>query len=289
MADRQRSFADMYPDLLESMTSGAQWKEAMRPRTKKEMARQLTQEDRKWLKERRMQDWLDNQGNLLSPQDPAIAPQVLDYMMKVDPRRPMMKGFQKFILPKLSKRTRKRQKRQMKEQAEINPGAEVLSGDKMDIVPSIDKMGYNPADKYVGEARSPSDHAMGLANRFLQFLRDKDARTIDPSTVPDPDVNLNEYIRDVTRRGEEEARRREAGLPPTRRRESDRFDQVSGAVQSRLGSMQDLHYKLLKDKMEAQMRDKSLSSLEGVETASRDLMSRVFGRRKSTDRPPTNR
>ena len=98
MADRQRSFADMYPGLLESMTSGAQWKEAMRPRTKKEMARQLTQEDRKWLKERRMQDWLDNPGNLLSPQDPAIAPQVLDYMMKVDPRRSMMKGFQKFII-----------------------------------------------------------------------------------------------------------------------------------------------------------------------------------------------
>ena len=101
MADGQRSFADMFPGLIGQMTQGAQWKESMRPRTKKEMARQLTQEDRAWLKKQQDQQWLDKRGNLLS-KEPSISSQALDYLTMIDPRRSMMKGFQKFVLPKLS-------------------------------------------------------------------------------------------------------------------------------------------------------------------------------------------
>ena len=54
MADRQRSFADMYPELLESLTRGAQWKRGMTPLSEKELTlskeRALTQEQRKWKK-----------------------------------------------------------------------------------------------------------------------------------------------------------------------------------------------------------------------------------------------
>ena len=286
MADRQRSFADMFPDVLGSMTRGAEWKEAMRPRTKKEMARQLTQEDRKWLKEREQQEWLNRRLNLLGPQDPAIAAQVLDYMMSIDPRRSVMKGFQKFILPKLSKMTRRRQKRQMKEVGETRPDPIPTSVEALEAHEQVsDRMGYNPTDREVGQHRSPSEHAMDLAGRFLQFLRDKDARAIDPSTVPDPDVNLDEYMRDVARRGQEASIRDEAGLP-RRRMESDRFEQAEAARQ--------LNQRVLRSAMRKQMipdlmtpkGDMRLSGGSGYDSrlkSVQDLLGRTFGRRLSRD------
>ena len=282
MADRQRSFADMFPDVLGSMTRGAEWKEAMRPRTKKEMARQLTQEDRKWLKEREQQGWLDRRLNLLGPQDPAIAPQVLDYMMKLDPRRSMMKGFQKFILPKLSKMTRRRQKRQMKEAGETRPEPNPTAVESLEAHEQVsDRMGYNPTDWYVGEPRSPEDHSQDLAGRFLQFLRDKDARAIETirETRPDPDrdmANLPDYMRWVGEQGQEASRRREAGLP-VRRGESERFEQVDKATFARNRALQEA-----KSKMIESSKDRSFGGLD-------DLMGRVFGRRKSRDLPYTNR
>ena len=328
MADRQRSFADMFPDLMGSLTQGAQWKRAMKPSTEKERDRQLTPEDRKWLKERRMQDWLDKQGNLLSPQDPAIAPQVLEYMMKVDPRRSMMKGFQKFILPKLSKMTRRRQKRQMKDRSETRRSADygfeegLREGEQQPSMEQyeaheqvLDRMGYNPTDKpitgrkyptrEVGEPRSPEDHAQDLAERFLISLREKDARDIQTirETRPDPDMNLDDYIRWVGQQGQEASRREESGLP-RRRRDPERFEQVDKAMQARNRSLKDAEYKLLRDKWRKDLGstepilrvnplDKNLitppfsertyEQAKRVDPSGRDLMSRVFGRRLSRD------
>ena len=310
MADRQRSFADMYPDLLESMTSGAQWKEAMRPRTKKEMARQLTQEDRKWLKEREQQGWLDRRLNLLGPQDPAIAPQVLDYMMKVDPRRSMMKGFQKFILPKLSKMTRRRQKRQMKDRSETRRSADYGFEESLregEQQPSreqyeaheqvLDRMGYNPTDKpitgrkyptrEVGEHRSPLDHTQDLAERFLIYLREKDARDIQTirETRPDPDrdmANLPDYLRWVGEQGEEEARRRETGLPPIRRRDPERFEQVDRAMQKRYEALNDAVISTMSDKWRKEVNP---DPHRKPSPSDRDILARTFGRRLSRDLP----
>ena len=304
MADRQRSFADMFPDVLGSLTRGAEWKEAMRPRTKKEMARQLTQEDRKWLKEREQQGWLDRRLNLLGPQDPAIAPQVLDYMMKLDPRRSMMKGFQKFILPKLSEMTRKRQKRQMKDRSETRRSADygfeesLREGEQQPSMEQyeaheqvLDRMGYNPTDKpitgrkyptrEVGEHRSPLDYTQDLAERFLIYLREKDARDIQTirETRPDPDrdmANLPDYLRWVGEQGQEASRRREAGLP-VRRGESERFEQVDKATFARNRALQEAKSKVIESG-----KYKSFGGLD-------DLMGRVFGRRKSRDLPSTNR
>jgi len=302
MADRQRSFADMFSDLTGSLTQGSQWKRAMKPSTEKERDRQLTPEDRKWLKERRMQDWLDKQGNLLSPQDPAIAPQVLDYMMKVDPRRSMMKGFQKFILPKLSKMTRRRQKRQMKEAGETRKSPdEYQVGEGVYRLPTMedlekheqvsDRMGYNPTDWYVGEPRSPEDHSQDLAGRFLQFLRDKDARAIETirETRPDPDrdmANLPDYLRWVAEQGEEESRRRETGLPPIRRRESDRFEQVDRAMQKRYESLN----KAVRDRLPEDFQSSGAGGVGSTHPQSLlDLMGRTMGRKLSRDKPSTNR
>ena len=298
MADRQRSFADMFPDLMGSLTQGAQWKRAMKPSTEKERDRQLTPEDRKWLKERRMQDWLDKQGNLLSPQDPAIAPQVLDYMMSIDPRRSMMKGFQKFILPKLSKMTRRRQKRQMKDRAEMRPSDEQVMELAQPSVESLeaheqvsDRMGYNPTDWYVGEPRSPEDHSQDLAGRFLQFLRDKDARAIETirETRPDPDrdmANLPDYLRWVAEQGEEESRRRETGLPPIRRRDPERFEQVDKAMRKRYESLN----KAVRDRLPADFQSSGAGDVGSTPPQSwLDLMGRTMGRKLSRDKPSTNR
>ena len=294
MADRQRSFADMFPDLIGQMTQGAQWKESMRPRTKKEMARQLTQEDRAWLKKQQDQQWLDRRGNLLS-KEPSISSQVLDYLTMIDPRRSITKGFQKFILPKLSKMSKRRQKRQMKEQAEMRPSAEhvmELAQPSVEVLEAheqvSDRMGYNPTDWYVGEPRSPGDHAQDLAGRFLQFLRDKDARNIRAIEAdrPDPDVNLNEFIRDVTRRGQEESRRRESGLPPTRRRESDRFEQVDRAMQKRYEALNDA----VIDRLPSDFQSSALGEPSSKPSQSiLDLLSRTMGRKLSRDLPSRNR
>ena len=292
MADRQRSFADMFPDLMGSLTQGAQWKRAMKPFTEKERDRQLPPEDRKWLKERRMQDWLDKQGNLLSPQDPAIAPQVLDYMMKVDPRRSMMKGFQKFILPKLSKMTRRRQKRQMKEAGETRPEPNPTAVESLEAHEQVsDRMGYNPTDWYVGEPRSPEDHSQDLAGRFLQFLRDKDARAIETirETRPDPDrdmANLPDYMRWVGEQGQEASRRREAGLPPIRRRDPERFKQVDKAMRKRYESMNDAVISTMADKWRKEVNP---DPHRKPSTSDKDILSRTFGRRLFRDLPSRNR
>ena len=285
MADRQRSFADMFPDVLGSLTRGAEWKEAMRPRTKKEMARQLTQEDRKWLKEREQQGWLDRRLNLLGPQDPSIASQVLDYA-SMWPGNIARKGVQTGIWDMVPDKIKKRIKRHMKETSETRKPADYNFEESFQL-PAVeqlesheqvsDRMGYNPTDKRVGEPRSPSDHAMDLAGRFLESLRDKDARAGD--TRPDPDIdprNVESYVRWVADRGQRAAERRESGLPPIRD-DAERFAQSDRAMFNRNEALREA-----KSKMIESSKDRSFGGLD-------DLMGRVFGRRKSTDLPYTNR
>ena len=284
MADRQRSFADMFPDLIGQMTQGAQWKESMRPRTKKEMARQLTQEDRAWLKKQQDQQWLDRRSNLLS-KEPSISSQVLDYA-SMWPGNILRRGVQTGMWDVLPDKIKKRIKRQMKEVGETRPDPIPTSVEALEAHEQVsDKMGYNPTDREVGQHRSPSEHAMDLAGRFLQFLRVKDARAIDPSTVPDPDVNLDEYMRDVARRGQEASIRDEAGLP-RRRMESDRFEQAEAARQ--------LNQRVLRSAMRKQMipdlmtpkGDMRLSGGSGYDSrlkSVQDLLGRTFGRRLSRD------
>ena len=309
MADRQRSFADMFPDLIGSLTQGAQWKRDMKPSTEKERARLLPQETREWLRGQQRKQWLDTEGDkyrfdpktgkmisrkefeMMRPSEFPIK-EVADYLMMLDPRRSMMKGFQKFILPKLSKMTRRRQKRQMKEAGETRKSPdEYQVGEGVYRLPTMedlekheqvsDRMGYNPTDWYVGEPRSPEDHSQDLAGRFLQFLRDKDARAIETirETRPDPDrdmANLPDYMRWVGEQGQEASRRRESGLP-VRRGESERFEQVDKAMFNRNRSLREAASKMIESS-----KDRSFGGLD-------DLMGRVFGRRKSGDLPYTNR
>ena len=289
------NFADMYPELLESLTRGAEWKRAMKPSTEKERARLLPQETREWMREQQRKQWLDTEGDkyrfdpktgkmisrkefeMMRPSEFPIK-EVADYLMMLDPRRSMMKGFQKFILPKLSKMTRRRQKRQMKEAGETRPEPNPTAVESLEAHEQVsDRMGYNPTDKRVGEPRSPSDHSMDLAGRFLEFLRDKDARAGD--IRPDPDIdprNVESYVRWVADRGQRAAERRESGLPPIRD-DSERFAQADTAMFNRNRVLQEA-----KSKMIESSKDRSFGGLD-------DLMSRVFGRRKSRDLPYTNR
>ena len=151
-----------------------------------------------------------------------------------------------------------------------------------------DRMGYNPTDWYVGEPRSPEDHSQDLAERFLQFLRDKDARNIRAIEAdrPDPNVNLNEFIRDVTRRGQEESRRRESGLSPTRRRDSDRFEQVDRAMQKRYEALNDAVISTMADKWRKEVNP---DPHRKPSTSDKDILSRTFGRRLFRDLPSRNR
>ena len=306
MADRQRSFADMFPELFESMTRGAEWKRTMKPSTEKERARLIPQETREWIREQQHKQWLDAEGDkyrfdpktgkmmsrkefeMMRPSEFPIK-EVADYLMMLDPRRSMMKGFQKFVLPKLSKMARRRQKRQMKEAGEMRPEPNPTSIESLEAHEQVsDRMGYNPTDWYVGEPRSPGDHAQDLAGRFLQFLRDKDARNIRAIEAdrPDPDVNLNEFIRDVTRRGQEESRRRESGLPPTRRRESDRFEQVDRAMQKRYEALNDA----VIDRLPADFQASGVGAPSRTPSQSwLDMMGRTMGRKLSRDLPSRNR
>ena len=138
-------------------------------------------------------------------------------------------------------------------------------------------MGYNPTDKRVGEPRSASDHSMDLAGRFLEFLRDKDARAGD--IRPDPDIdprNVESYVRWVADRGQRAAERRESGLPPIRD-DAERFAQSDRAMFNRNEALREA-----KSKMIESSKDRSFGGLD-------DLMGRVFGRRKSRDLPYTNR
>jgi len=309
MADRQRSFADMFPELFESMTRGAEWKRTMKPSTEKERARLIPQETREWIREQQHKQWLDTEGDkyrfdpktgkmmsrkefeMMRPSEFPIK-EVADYLMMLDPRRSMMKGFQKFVLPKLSKMTRRRQKRQMKEAGETRPEPNPTSVESLEAHEQVsDRMGYNPTDWYVGEPRSPEDHSQDLAGRFLQFLRDKDARAIETirETRPDPDrdmANLPDYLRWVAEQGEEESRRRETGLPPIRRRESDRFEQVDKAMRKRYESLN----KAVRDRLPADFQSSGVGDVGSTPPQSwLDLMGRTMGRKLSRDKPSTNR
>ena len=269
MADRQRSFADMFPDVLGSLTRGAEWKEAMRPRTKKEMARQLTQEDRKWLKEREQQGWLDRRLNLLGPQDPSIASQVLDYA-SMWPGNIARKGVQTGIWDMVPDKIKKRIKRQMKEESEIRPGAEVLSGDKMGMIPAVDKRGYNTdfwrkGKSRLDDPRTAADHSMDLAGRFLEYLRDSDNK------------KLND-VRDQARDALSAVDQDEIGIIRTpedwdriegRRRDPERIAQAEAARQARFRSINE-------------SISKTLDSPSSFNKLS-DLVGRTFGRRKSYD------
>ena len=327
MADRQRSFADMFSDLTGSLTQGAQWKRAMKPSTEKERARLLPQETREWLRGQQRKQWLDTEGDkyrfdpktgkmisrkefeMMRPSEFPIK-EVADYLMMLDPRRSMMKGFQKFILPKLSKMTRRRQKRQMKDRSETRRSADYGFEESLregEQQPSreqyeaheqvLDRMGYNPTDKpitgrkyptrEVGEHRSPLDHTQDLAERFLIYLREKDARDIQTirETRPDPDrdmANLPDYLRWVGEQGEEEARRRETGLPPIRRRDPERFEQVDKAVQKRYEALNDAVISTMSDKWRKEVNP---DPHRKPSPSDRDILARTFGRRLSRDLP----
>ena len=84
------------------------------------------------------------------------------------------------------------------------------------------------------------------------------------------------YMRWVGEQGQEASRRREAGLP-VRRGESERFEQVDKATFARNRALQEAKSKVIESG-----KYKSFGGLD-------DLMGRVFGRRKSTDLPYTNR
>ena len=292
MADRQRSFADMFPDLMGSLTQGAQWKRGMTPLSEKGMAlskeRALTQEQRKWKHDKRLKDWLDFGPHGLGGEagrDPSVASQVLDYA-SMWPGNIARKGAQTGIWDMVPDKIKKRIKRHMKETGETRKPADYNFEESFQL-PSVeqlerheqvsDRMGYNPTDKRVGEPRSPSDHAMDLAGRFLESLRDKDARAGD--TRPDPDIdprNVESYVRWVADRGQRAAERRESGLPPIRD-DAERFAQSDRAMFNRNEALQEA-----KSKMIESSKDRSFGGLD-------DLMGRVFGRRKSTDLPYTNR
>ena len=84
MADRQRSFADMFPDII-GLPQAAKWKKGMESISERELAlrkeRALTQEERKWKKDYMMKQWLDFGPHGLGGEagrDPSIASQVID-------------------------------------------------------------------------------------------------------------------------------------------------------------------------------------------------------------------
>ena len=166
----------------------------------------------------------------------------------------------------------------MKEAGETRPEPNPTAVESLEAHEQVsDRMGYNPTDKRVGEPRSPSDHAMDLAGRFLESLRDKDARAGD--TRPDPDIdprNVESYVRWVADRGQRAAERRESGLPPIRD-DAERFAQSDRAMFNRNEALREA-----KSKMIESSKDRSFGGLD-------DLMGRVFGRRKSSDLPYTNR
>ena len=305
MADRQRSFADMFPDII-GLPQAAKWKKGMESRSEREVAlrkeRALTQEERKWKKDYMMKQWLDFGPHGLGGEvgrDPSVASQVLDYA-SMWPGNVLRRGTQRGIWEMVSDKIKKRIKRHLKESGEtrVDPstipnqsmvaGRGVTKEDKEAYEQVSDRMGYNPTDWYVGEPRSPEDYAQDLAERFHQFLRDKDARNIRAIEAdrPDPNVNLNEFIRDVTRRGQEESRRRESGLPPTRRRESDRFEQVDRAMQKRYEALNDA----VIDRLPSDFQSSALGEPSSKPSQSiLDLLSRTMGRKLSRDLPSRNR
>ena len=293
MAERQRSFRDMFPDLIGQMTQGAQWKRGMTPLSEKEMTlskeRALTQEQRKWKHDQRMKQWLDFGPHGLGGEggrDPSVASQVLDYT-SMWPGNIARKSLQTGIWDRVPAKIKKRIKRQIKEFGETRPEPNPTAVEALEAHEQVsDRMGYNPTDKYVGEPRSPSDHSMDLAGRFLQFLRDKDARP--DATRPDPDTysgNVAPYMRWVADKGKRAAERREAGLSPLRD-DSERFDQVDRARQKRYESLNDAVIdRLPSDFQSSGLGDPSSKPSQSI----MDLLNRTMGRRLSRDLPSTNR
>ena len=292
MAERQRSFRDMFPDLIGQMTQGAQWKRGMTSLSEKEMAlskeRALTQEQRKWKHDQMMKQWLDFGPHGLGGEggrDPSVASQVLDYT-SMWPGNIARKSLQTGIWDRVPAKIKKRIKRQIKEFGETRPEPNPTAVEALEAHEQVsDKMGYNPTDKYVGEPRSPSAHSQDLAGRFLQFLRDKDARTIETirETRPDPDrdmANLPDYLRWVGEQGEEEARRSEAGLPPIRRRDPQRFEQVDKAMQKRYESVNDAVMSTMADKWRKEVNP---DPHRKPSTSDKDILNRTFGKRLFRD------
>ena len=276
MADRQRSFADMFPDLMGSLTQGAQWKRGMTPLSEKEMTlskeRALTQEQRKWKHDQRMKDWLDFGPHGLGGEagrEPPISSQVLDYA-SMWPGNIARKGVQTGIWDMVPDKIKKRIKRQMKEESEIRPGAEVLSGDKMGMIPAVDKRGYNTdfwrkGKSRLDDPRTAADHSMDLAGRFLEYLRDSDNK------------KLND-VRDQARDALSAVDQDEIGIIRTpedwdriegRRRDPERLAQAEAARQARFRSINE-------------SISKTLDSPSSFNKLS-DLVGRTFGRRKSYD------
>ena len=280
MADRQRSFADMFSDLTGSLTQGAQWKRGMTPLSEKEMTlskeRALTQEERKWKKDYMMKQWLDFGPHGLGGEagrDPSVASQVLDYA-SMWPGNIARKGVQTGIWDVLPAKIKKRIKRQMKEESEIRPSAEVLSGDKMDIIPAVDKRGYNTdfwrkGKSRLDQPRTAADHSLDLAGRFLEYLRDSDSKKLN---------DIRNQMRDWS--GDDIMMIRspkEWDSIERRRRDPERLAQAEAARQARFRSIN-----------EAIARTISVTDPNKFSTPSSfdklsDVISRTFGRKLSRD------
>ena len=309
MADRQRSFADMFPDLIGSLTQGAQWKRGMTPLSEKEMTlskeRALTQEQRKWKKDQMMKEWLDFGPHGLGGEagrEPPISSQVLDYA-SMWPGNILRRGTQSGMWDMVPEKIKKRIKRHMKESGEtrVDPrtipnqsmvaGRGVTKEDEEAYRQVSDRMGYNPTDWYVGEPRSPEDHAQDLAERFHQYLRDMDVREATAETVrdrPDPDRDMSslvDYMRWVARRGQRASERQEAGLPRIRG-ETERFQQADRAMQKRYESLNDA----VIDRLPSDFQSSALGEPSSKPSQSiLDLLNRTMGRKLSRDKPSINR
>ena len=284
MAERQRSFRDMFPDLMGSLTQGAQWRRGMTSLSEKEMAlskeRALTQEQRKWQEDQRRKRWLDFGPHGLGGEggrEPSISSQVLDYV-SMWPGNIARKGLQTGIWDRVPAKIKKRIKRQMKEESEIRPDAEVLSGDKMDMIPAVDKRGYNTdfSGRYgrgrqddirtkpksrLDEPRTAGDHSLDLGGRLLEYLRDLDNKKLK---------DVRNQIRDWP--GEEMLvikTPKDWDRIEGRRRDPERLAQAEAARQARFRSINEAISKTIDEP----------SNFDKLS----DLVGRTFGRKKSKD------
>jgi hypothetical protein len=279
MADRQRSFADMFPDII-GLPQAAKWKKGMESISERELdlrkERALTQEERKWKKDYMRKQWLDFGPHGLGGEagrDPSVASQVLDYA-SMWPGNILRHGVQTGMWDFLPAKIKKRIKRQMKEESEIRPSAEVLSGDKMDIIPAVDKRGYNTdfwrkGKSRLDEPRTAADHSLDLAGRFLEYLRDSDNKKLNDirnqiRDWPGDDIMMIRLPKewDSIERG---------------RRDPERLAQAEAARQARFRSIN-----------EAIARTISVTDPNEFSTPSSfdklsDVISRTFGRKLSRD------
>ena len=306
MADRQRSFADMFPGII-GLPQAAKWKKGMESISERELdlrkERALTQEERKWKKDYMMKQWLDFGPHGLGGEagrDPSVASQVLDYA-SMWPGNVLRRGTQRGIWEMVPEKIKKRIKRHLKESGEtrVDPstipnfgnvaGRGVTKEDKEAYEQVSDRMGYNPTDWYVGEPRSPEDYAQDLAKRFDQYLQDVDVRGATTETTrgrPDPDSGSGiDYMRWVARQGQRASERQEAGLPRIRG-EAERDEQVDRAMQKRYQSLNDA----VIDRLPSDFQSSALGEPSSKPSQSiLDLLNRTMGRRLSRDKPSTNR